>query len=222
MINRSGSGHLASGNANGDGAGNANFQGTLELAEGVTLTINNAWSGSNVTIGSLTGKGNLTVANTTHRWTGHVGYNIGTIDADSYSGTLTVGNEYKIGITKITRNSEPAFGTPYIKAAKTHADLNSSSDGYFDVGSTTVEIAGEATSTKVVYGTIGEQSGLYKAVAQIGYNYYATFQDALNARKAAGGSGDITVLDASAPVPAGYKIKDGKLVRDLKPMVILF
>lgn len=212
VINKSGSGHLASGKTNGDAAGNANFQGMLELAEGVTLIINNGWSGSNVTIGSLTGKGNLTVANTTHRWTGNVGYNIGTIDADSYSGTLTVGNEFKIGITKITRSSEPALGTPYIKAATTHADLASSSDGYFDVGSTTVEIAGEATSTKVVYGTIGEQSGLYKAVAQISTTYYATMQEAITA------AGDnslasITVLDGSAAMPDGYYIDNGVVAK---------
>ena len=218
VINQNSTGHLS----NAAGNGNANFGGTLEISEGVALMVDNAWSNSGVTIGSLTGKGNLTVANTTHRWTGHVGYNIGTIDANSYSGTLTVGNEFKIGIAKITRNSEPALGTPYIKAAKAHADLASSSDGYFDVGSTTVEIAGEATSTKVVYGTIGEQSGLYKAVAQYGSNYYATFQDALNARKSAGVPGDIIALDASAPLPAGYSITDGKLVRTLKPMVILF
>ena len=207
VINQSGSGHLASGNDAGNGAGNANFQGTLELAEGVTLTINNAWSGSNVTIGSLTGKGNLTVANTTHRWTGTVGYNIGTIDADSFTGTLTIGNEYNIGISKITRSAEPAYGTPYVKAAKTHADLASSTDGYFDVGSTTVEIAGEATSTKVVYGTIGEQSGLYKAVAQISTTYYATMQEAITA------AGDnnlasITVLDGSAALPEGYYVSN--------------
>ena len=79
-----------------------------------------------------------------------------------------------------------------------------------------------ATTMPMVFTTIGGISGLYKAVAQYSGNYYATYQDALNARKSAGVPGDIIALDASAPLPAGYSITDGKLVRTLKPMVILF
>ena len=187
VINQNSTGYLS----NAAGNGNANFAGTLEISENVTLAIDNAWTGSNVTIGSLTGKGNLTVANTTHRWTGTVGYNIGTIDADAFTGTLTIGNEYNIGISKITRSTEPAYGTPYVKAAKTHADLESSTDGYFDVGSTTVEINGVTTDIRVAYGTISEQTGIYKAIADVNSTtYYATVQDAINAST----SGDTVTL----------------------------
>ena len=73
-----------------------------------------------------------------------------------------------------------------------------------------VTVLGVASAVKLVHGG----DGLYKAVAQFGDGYYATFQDAINAR--GGGSGDITVLDASAPIPFGYKVFDGKLVRSRK------
>ena len=81
-------------------------------------------------------------------------------------------------------------------------------------GAVSVTLNGEASASKLVYATISGNSGLYLAVAQYGENYYATFPDAINARGA--GSGDIAVLDASAPVPFGYKVSDGKLIRNRK------
>ena len=108
----------------------------------------------------------------------------------------------------------PAAGTRVVKTAK-------GTYGAFS-GDLALTVGGETTGKHLVYATLEAGEGLYKAVAQYGGSYYATYQDALNARKAAGVPGDITALDASAPVPAGYSITDGKLVRTLKPMVILF
>ena len=100
----------------------------------------------------------------------------------------------------------PTAETRVVKTAKgTYGEIS---------GALALTVGNEATGRHLAYATLAAGEGLYLAVAQYGGNYYATFQDAINAR--GGGSGDITVLDASAPIPFGYKVSDGKLVRSRK------
>ena len=87
---------------------------------------------------------------------------------------------------------------------------------------TSVEIDGNPTGLKVVYGTVVDQSSLYRAMAQIGSNYYATVDDALTARRTGAASGEISILvdPATITIPNGYEVRDGKLKR--KVTVLIF
>ena len=185
---------------------------TAKIVLNANWTTGNGFSGdaNATTFAYLSGPGNLTV-NDLNSYSYQLVYNITKLD--NYTGTLG-GRNGKFVITTVNVDSMPAAGTRVVKTAK-------GTYGAFS-GDLALTVGGETTGKHLVYATLEAGEGLYKAVAQYGSSYYATYQDALNARKAAGVPGDITALDASAPVPAGYSITDGKLVRTLKPMVILF
>lgn len=140
------------------------------------------------------------------------------LDGDS-TGSITVGNNFLLKVNAVNFATAPSGTGRLVSLALTGAN---DSEGYSHKGklygpngvageAIPVTVGGVATDQKLVYATVNDASGLYLAVAQYGSNYYATFQDALTARGS--GSGDITVLDASAPIPEGYRIVDGKLVR---------
>ena len=190
VINKSGSGFLTTGASDA----NPTFDGTLEIREGVRFDVNNGWSGGDYRIGTLKGAGTIKFGNTQHRWTGNRDIDITSVNADEFTGTLLVGNEFRINIGSILCAEEPAFGNPYIKAGLDNLTLSQSSNGYFNLGSTVVNIDGIATCNKVLLATVNDVSGLYKAVAQVGANYYATLSDAV----AANNGGTVTLLDNSS------------------------
>ena len=148
-----------------------------------------------------------------------------TLDGTS-SGTLRVGGGFLVRIDNVRLDAAPVAGLVVPLRITTDTWVGQEKTGFLFTGTSAVSATNPipvvGSSAKLVYATVNDTPGLYLAVAQYGSNYYATFQDALNARKSAGVPGDIIALDASAPLPTGYSITDGKLVRTLKPMVILF
>ena len=179
---------------------------TAKIVLTANWTTGNGFSGdaNATTFAYLSGPGNLTV-NDLNSYSYQLVYNITKLD--NYTGTLG-GRNGKFVITTVNVDSMPAAGTRVVKTAKgTYGAIS---------GDLALTVGGEATGLHLAYATLSAGEGLYLAVAQYGGNYYAAFQDAINARTAAGGSGDITVLDASAPIPFGYKVSDGKLVRNRK------
>ena len=177
---------------------------TAKIVLNANWTTGNGFSGdaNATTFAYLSGPGNLTV-NDLNSYSYQLVYNITKLD--NYTGTLG-GRNGKFVITTVNVDSMPAAGTRVVKTAK-------GTYGAFS-GDLALTVGGEATGEHLAYATLEAGEGLYKAVAQYAGNYYATVQDAITARGS--GSGDITVLDASAPIPFGYKVSDGKLVRSRK------
>ncbi len=174
------------------------------------------WDEDNVVkISTLKVVGSLTLAYGGTYTGNYFSYRVDTLDATG-SGAITVGNRSALRVNVVDVSALPSAGAcVYPLAVATGAISDGAFYGSMGTrnGFVSVTVNGEASDCKLVY-VSGANAGLYKAVALYGGNYYATFQDAINARGS--GSGDITVLDASAPIPFGYKVSDGKLVRNRK------
>ena len=226
-------GYFAENNGGATGIkGKTVINGTVSIINGWPRGSGNYWSDDRcVKFNTLEVAGSISLIYPTGTgWKNYWGYiSAATLDGDS-TGSITVGNNFLLKVNAVDFAAAPSGTGRLVSLALTGEN---DSEGYTHKGklygpngvageAIPVTIGGVATGQKLVYATINDASGLYLAVAQYGSNYYATFQDALNARKSAGVPGDITVLDATAPLPAGYSITDGKLVRTLKPMVILF
>ena len=224
-------GYFAQNNGGATGIkGKTVVNGTVVIENGWPRGAGNYWSDDRcVKFNTLEVAGSISLIYPTGTgWKNYWGYiSAAVLDGDS-TGSITVGNNFLLKVNAVDFATAPSGTGRLVSLALTGEN---DSEGYSHKGklygpngvageAIPVTVGGVATDQKLVYATVNDASGLYLAVAQYGSNYYATFQDALTARGS--GSGVITVLDASAPVPAGYKIKDGKLVRDLKPMVILF
>ena len=197
-----------------------------------TVLINNGWpKGSGnfwtdnrcVKFSTLEVAGSLSlIYPTSTGWQNLWGYVSATaLDGDS-TGSITVGNNFFLKVNAVDFDEAPSGTERLVSLALTGEN---DANGYSHKGrlygpngasgeAIPVTVGGIATGQMLVYATTGGNSGLYLAVAQYGGNYYATFQDAINARGS--GAGDITVLDASAPIPFGYKVSDGKLIRNRK------
>lgn len=187
VVAESGTGHFS----NGANSGNANFPGTLEIASGKSLTINNAWSTSDINIGTLTGQGNLSICSPsgTNRWTGHVNCTITKLDGDGFGGDLYVGHDFGIKIGAIDFASAPTPGSEIV-------DVSFESEGDGWLVNESGEVLATATSSdasKTIPITVGGNASTYKAVfadnklyvakasVMVGNStsYYATLADAI-------------------------------------------
>lgn len=183
---------------------------TAKIVLNANWSIGNGWNNKTNTFAYLTGPGDITVRNVSGYYYGRI-FNIK--ELDGYTGTLG-GDNGQFVVDTVNVDSMPAAEARVVKTAKgTYGAIS---------GNLALTVGNEATGQYLVYATLAAGEGLYKAVAQYGGNYYATFQDAINAKSSAGGTGDIVVLDASAAVPVGYKIVDGKLVRKFSGAMINF
>ena len=143
-------------------------------------------------------------------------------------GAITVGERSALRVDVVDVSELPSAGVRvYPLSLTSGAILDGAFYGSAGIrnGAVSVTVNGEASTAKLVY-VPGGDSGLYKAVARCGDNYYATFQSALDARSGGSATGDVMVLDATAPIPAGYKVVDtpsgAKLVHDYKAIIMVF
>ena len=220
-------GYFAENNGGATGIkGKTIINGTVAINNGWPRGAGNFWSDDRcVKFNTLEVAGSISLIYPTGTgWKNYWGYvSAATLNGDS-TGSITVGNNFLLKVSAVDFAEAPSGTGRLVSLALTGEN---DSEGYSHKGklygpngvageAIPVTVDGVATGQKLVYATVNDASGLYLAVAQYGSNYYATFQDAINARMAAGGSGDITVLYASAPIPFGYKVSDGKLVRSRK------
>ncbi len=144
------------------GTGNGQYLGTLEIAEGVNVTINNGWPDSQgkktFPLTKLTGAGNLAFGNS--GWATqnkYLVYDITTLDG--YTGTMTLNAGYVVKIGTVAVAAEPEDGV-YVKVVG-DGDVASR----LNIDETTLTVAGEATETVLVYdaekgGLVAPASGL--------------------------------------------------------------
>ena len=194
-------------------SGNVTIPATLQIDGNVTF--NNGWGGNTYTLNKVTGGGDgitLKLASAT----GMTGltYVINELD---FGGTIAVegnstksnpvlklafGNIVKAGakvgdkVLSLTKNIVPANSTETINVDLSGATLNG------------------VAANNLFYGTFNAESGIYLVAAKGGDDYYLSVQDALDAALAAGRSPrNVEILDASAEIPKGYKVVDGRLVK---------
>ena len=218
-------GYFAENNGGATGIrGKTVVSGTVVIENGWPKSAGNYWTDDRcVKFNTLEVAGAFTLEfpTTSTNWRNLWGYvSAAVLDGDS-TGSITVGNNFLLKVNAVDFDEAPSGTGRLVSLALT----GENSSEYCHKGrlygpngvsgeAIPVTVGGMATGQMLVYATTGGNSGLYLAVAQYGGNYYATFQDAINARGS--GAGDITVLDASAPIPFGYKVSDGKLVRSRK------
>ena len=128
-----------------------------------------------------------------------------------FAGSFNLLYGSRLTIDTIERNALPSAGDLVVSAT---AQTDTSTPASFNVASTKIRVGGVDTVVPLAYSTsvAVDESGLYKAVAQISTTYYATMQEAITA------AGDnslasITVLDGSAAMPDGYYIDNGVVAK---------
>ena len=117
----------------------------------------------------------------------------------------------RLTIDTIERSALPDAGDLVVSAT---AQTGTSTPASFNVASTKIRVGGIDTVVPLAYSTsvAVDESGLYKAVAQISTAYYATMQEAITAAGDAN-LANITVLDSSAAMPDGYYIDNGVVAK---------
>ena len=122
-----------------------------------------------------------------------------------FAGSFNLLYGSRLTIDAIERSVLPVAGDLVVSAT---AQTDTSTPASFNVASTKIRVDGADTVVPLVYSTsvAANESGLYPAVAQVNTTYYATMQEAITAAGDANLS-TITVLDATADMPAGYYIK---------------
>ena len=130
-----------------------------------------------------------------------------------FAGSFNLLYGSRLTIDTIERNALPSAGDLVVSAT---AQTDTSTPASFNVASTKIRVAGVDTVVPLAYSTsvAVDESGLYKAVAQISTTYYATMQEAITA------AGDnnlasIMVLDATAELPDEYYISNGSVCKYL-------
>jgi len=128
-----------------------------------------------------------------------------------FAGSFNLLYGSRLTIDTIERSALPSAGDLVVAAT---AQTDTSTPASFNVASTKIRVAGVDTVVPLAYSTsvAVDESGLYKAVAQISTAYYATMQEAITA---AGDSNlaSITVLDGSAALPDGYYKNNGVVTK---------
>ena len=190
--------------------GNVTVSAVLQIDGNVTF--NNGWGGNTYTLNKVTGGGDgITLKLATASGMTGLTYAINELD---YSGVIALeGNSTKenpvfklvLGnivkdvvpadrkVASLTQNIIPASSTETIRIDLNNATLN-------------------GMSTNLFYTTVNNQSGIYIAVAKVGDVCYLSVQEALDAAIAAGRSPRaVEVLDATADIPKGYVVVNGRL-----------
>lgn len=128
-----------------------------------------------------------------------------------FAGSFNLLYGSRLTIDTIERNALPSAGDLVVSAT---AQTDTSTPASFNVASTKIRVGGVDTVVPLAYSTsvAVDESGLYKAVAQINTTYYATMQEAITV---AGDSNlaSITVLDGSAALPDGYYKNNGVVTK---------
>ena len=234
LVLNSMTGYFAENNGGSAGIkGKTVVNGTVAINNGWPRGDGNYWSDNRcVKFNTLEITGSLSLVYPTGTgWQNLWGYvSAVALDGDS-TGSITVGNNFLLRVNAVAFASAPSGTGRLVSLLLAGED---DSGGYSHKGklygpngvageAIPVIVGGVATGQMLVYATVNDAPGLYLAVARIGGDkYYATFQAALDARSSGAASGDIYVLDGAAPIPVGYKVKDGKLVKDLKPIIMVF
>nr|MCR5839345.1 carbohydrate-binding domain-containing protein [Kiritimatiellia bacterium] len=123
---------------------------------------------------------------------------------DNFAGTISASSSTPLTISNIT--STAALGTALVKVDATNKNIAS-----LDA----TELNG--TSTNLCVDTVNDVSGIYIAAAIIGSTGYATVQNAIDALgndPAAAQLATISVVDANATIPDGYKVENGVISKD--------
>ena len=213
-------GNLSADNAyfnDGDNSGTGRISSKVVVAGDVT--INNGWtqypefswtSGKTVQFDDFTADGSFSLVSTRSAWNAaRCYYYIKSLNGDG-DGSITVGQGYSLRIDAVDFAVSPSGAgriVPLTVAAADGTTLATNgelygADGVLN-GVISVTVGGVANGEKLVYATINSQSGLYRAVAQVGTTGYVTMQDAIEAVGDAN-LASITVLDGTATLPEGY------------------
>ena len=124
---------------------------------------------------------------------------------DNFAGTISASSSTPLTISNIT--STAALGTALVKVDATNKNIAS-----LDA----TELNG--TSTNLCVDTVNDVSGIYIAAAIIGSTGYATVQnaiDALGSDPTDAQLATVSVADANAAIPEGYKAENGVIARDI-------
>ena len=124
---------------------------------------------------------------------------------DNFAGTISASSSTPLTISNIT--STAALGTALVKVDATNKNIAS-----LDA----TELNG--TSTNLCVDTVNDVSGIYIAAAIIGSTGYATVQnaiDALGSDPTDAQLATVSVADANAAIPEGYKSENGVIARDI-------
>ena len=124
---------------------------------------------------------------------------------DNFAGTISASSSTPLTISNIT--STAALGTALVKVDATNKNIAS-----LDA----TELNG--TSTNLCVDTVNDVSGIYIAAAIIGSTGYATVQnaiDALGSDPTDAQLATVSIADANAAIPEGYKAENGVIARDI-------
>lgn len=130
---------------------------------------------------------------------------------DNFAGTISASSFTPLTISNIT--STAALGTALVKVDATNKNIAS-----LDA----TELNG--ASTNLCVDTVNDVSGIYIAAAIIGSTGYATVQNAIDALgndPADEQLATISVVDANATIPDGYKVENGVISKDVVSTVTI-
>lgn len=150
-IAQTSTGHFSNAAANANPA----FPGTLEIASGVTMTVDDSWAShaNKSSVARLTGAGNLVLSHKTtgNSWGVNQPYTFTVVDG--FTGTITAGHDFKLVVGTIKLASAPAAGDRVL--AVTVAD-----NGAVDISSTTITVGEEVLTPDLEL----KSDGIYVAV----------------------------------------------------------